>query len=235
MLDTIAKQLGPGFIVPALAVLILGWLAKLLADLHTGSRQSRREFLELWRALDTRDDIALEVVTRHLFGEYLPADVIRAVTGMTFPTHQLRRLSMVWPHLEYDGIDQRITLINPKLRGTAYRRWAVAGYVAGYFILALLGTYGLQIATKMSPSTLLTWMVVVAGAGALVVAFGSLARSDTVKSLGAWGIALVDAVNARLPSQHAHELVPPDGTHGPLKPRVATAPEDGVRREHVAG
>jgi hypothetical protein len=50
---------------------------------------------------------------------------------------------------------------------------------------------------------MLTWMIVVAGGGALVVAFGSLARSDTVKSLDAWGIALVDTVNAHLQSQHA--------------------------------
>lgn len=235
MLDTIAKQLGPGFIVPALAVLILGWLAKLLTDLHTGSRQSRRDFLELWRALEKRDDVALEVVTRHLFGEYLPADVIRTVIGMTFPSRRLQRLSMVWPHLEYDATTQRITLINRKLRATGYRRWAIGAYLAGYFILALLGAYALQIATKMSPATMLTWMVVVAGAGALVVAFGSLARSDSIKSFGAWGIALVDEVNARLQSQHACELTAPDGTHGPPKPRVAMAPPDDVRGEHATG
>jgi hypothetical protein len=233
VLDTIAKQLGPGFMVPALAVLILGWLAKLLTDLHTGSRQSRRDFLELWRTLDKRDDIALEVVTRHLFGEYLPADVVRTVTGLTFPSRRLQRLSMVWPHLEYDATTQQITLVNRKLRARAYRRWAVGGYLTGYFILAMLGAYGLQIATKMSPSTVLTWMVVVAGAGALIVAFGSLARSDTIRSLGAWGLALVDEVNAHLLSQHARELVPPHGTHGPLKFRVATAPAGGVQGERA--
>lgn len=235
MLDTIAKQLGPGFVVPALALLILGWLAKLLTDLHTGSRQSRRDFLELRRSVEKCDDVALEVVTRHLVGEYLPADIIRTVTRMTFPSRRLQRLSMVWPHLEYNSTTQQITLVNRKLRATAYRRWAIGGYLLGYFILALLGAYGLQIATKMSPSALLTWMVVVAGAGALVVAFGSLARSDTIKSLGAWGFALVDEVNAHLQSHPAGGLAPPDGTHGPRKPRVGTPPADGVQGEHATG
>ncbi|WP_133500048.1 hypothetical protein [Cognatilysobacter terrigena] len=207
MLETIAKQLGPGFIVPALAALILGWFAKLVTDLHTGSRQSRRDFLDLWRTLDKSDDIALEVATRHLFGDYLPAEVIRAATALAFPTQQLQRLSLIWPHLRYEAATGRVLLANVRLREPWYRRWAIAGYLAGYFVLALLGAVALQIASKMAPSTMLTWMVVVPAAGSLIVAFGSLARSDTIKSLGAWGVELVDALNVRLRYQSGGQVV----------------------------
>jgi uncharacterized membrane protein YraQ (UPF0718 family) len=224
VLETIAKQLGPGFIVPALAVLILGWFAKLVTDLHTGSRQSRRDFLDLWRTLDKNDDVALEVATRHLFGDYLPADVIRAATALAFPTQQVQRLSLIWPHLRYDAAARQVRLANPRLREVGYRWWAVLGYLAGYFVLALLGAVALQIASKLAPSAMLTWMIVVAAAGALVVAFGSLARSDTIKSLGAWGVELVDAINLRLRAPVGAPLNASEPAEAPLAARpVETA------------
>jgi hypothetical protein len=95
MVETIVKQLGPGFVVPAACLLIAAWLVKLAFDAHTSSRQSRRDFLELWRGLDQGDDMALEVTVRHLLGTYLPATVIRGVLALPFPTQRLVRLDSI--------------------------------------------------------------------------------------------------------------------------------------------
>lgn len=195
MWEMITRQLGPGFVVPALGMLILTWVAKLLWEVHASSRQSRRDFLDAWHAIDRSDDMALEVTVRHLLGTYLPADVLRVQLATSYPSRELTRTAELWPLLEWDRDARRVGLRNPAWSELRRCRIRSVGYLLAYLVLGVGAMYGLQFVLRLPPSSIVTWMLAVAFLSTAVAAFASLGRSDALWGLGRWGLQHVSSLN----------------------------------------
>lgn len=213
MLDTIAKQLGPGFVVPAILILVVGWLAKVLMDMHISSRQSRRDFLDLWRTVDRQDDLALETVIRHLWGSYVPAPVIRAALQAPYPSDTLRRLTRVWDHLRFDSDAGQLVIASHALFTVTRRRLAAFGFLLGYVALAAMAMLLLHNIARASPTDLLSWLRVVLAIVSVIGAIGCLGRSDSVSALNRDGVALTASLNAHLVPVPTRLTRPPARAH----------------------
>jgi hypothetical protein len=75
----------------------------------------------------------------------------------------------------------------------------------GYFVLAFSGLAVFYVVAKLPPSTVLTWMLVVTAGSCLLIAFGSLARSDSIRSFGRVGTELLRELNVEMSRQLGNE------------------------------
>lgn len=90
------------FIVPVLLIVASTSLAKAVFGMQRSVSADRKDFLELWSRPADKDDAWVEVAVRHLFGEYLPAAVIRSLLTSPQVGRALREVSAAWPLLEMD-------------------------------------------------------------------------------------------------------------------------------------
>src|SRR5690242_1795494 len=97
MIKDIVDAAGTGFLIPAILVAMLVAAIKGFFGVFNRKGQTRKEFLEHWDAGRKEDDVWLEVTVRHLFGEYLPADVIRLALQQLHKTLAIREIAEIWP------------------------------------------------------------------------------------------------------------------------------------------
>ncbi|UZW58921.1 hypothetical protein [Lysobacter enzymogenes] len=77
MIELWSKHMGAQALLPLSAFMLLAWLVKGVFTLHRSRGQDRKDFLDLWAKQDQSDDLWLQVAVRHVYGEYLPAAVLR--------------------------------------------------------------------------------------------------------------------------------------------------------------
>lgn len=111
--------------------------------------QRRKEFLGLWKADSLENSpLWLEEAIQHRYGASIPADLIRHVAGLSWPSKKLRRLALSANFLEMDEAGQTVTW-SKKRRGKAL--WLELEMVAsllGYVGLAALGVALLMVGAR---------------------------------------------------------------------------------------
>jgi hypothetical protein len=179
MMDEIVKLMGAHGVIPAAMVVLAGYVIATFIGLHRTRSQQRVEFLNLWKGIETMDDMELEMVVRHHWGTYLPASVIRKVCQNDYCAHQLAELSDLWTLFRFDLGLRQVTWERPEYasrKTLGSRRWI---WVAGYFVFSFVAFIFLGVAFAYGPTKLLSW---ISGFNALlfpVLAFGALGRSET--------------------------------------------------------
>ena len=115
-------------------------LAKGIFFLIATRRQRRKEFLEFWRTDSLESsDLWLEEVIQHGYGASVPAELIRHVTRLSWPSKKLRRLALSADFLQMDATGRSLTW-SLRRRRIAYRlELEMLLSVAGYIVLAVLG------------------------------------------------------------------------------------------------
>ena len=180
MWDQIWNVIGTPAIIPAVMVLLGGYGISMLVGLHRTKSQQRTEFLALWKGVYETDDMALEVAVRHLCGTYIPARVIRTVCRTDHCADGIFEVAQLWPLLQYDRPTGSVTWAKAKYAAAKSLGWARLWSSVGYFLVGLGALACVQIAVSVGPKSLLGWLC---GLNALlftVIAFGLLARSDTI-------------------------------------------------------
>jgi len=88
----------------ALATVLLGAFRWLLAR-HDLQFIRRKEFLQNWKSPRELDLLSIEVMTRQLFGAYLPAPLVRGICERNGAevARTLRDLANVWDLIDWDG------------------------------------------------------------------------------------------------------------------------------------
>jgi len=182
-------------------VLIAGaWIIKLFVDLHASKRQSRRDFLELWRGVDALDDMGLEVTVRHLIGTYLPAPIIRMVIQRGFSTQALFELAEIWSLVAFDPDNGTLKWKKPAYAEPASRGWLRFFLMGGYIAAALIAVLFLYLAVGIDPSKPTAWISALNTLIFVIIAWACLARFDTLGAIGKHGISLMWRLNRLSPA-----------------------------------
>lgn len=172
---------GSGFLIPAVLFGLVLYSIRGLFGLHGRRSQHRKEFLELWDASRSQDDLWLEVAVRHLFGTYLPARVIRLALAQPDKSQALLDLSELWPLFRFDPDSQTVSWLHSRHDTTAKRKNGRILLLIGYFFCAILAALSALVAFRSGPATFSGWTY---GVFAVIVGFSSfvcLMREDTIK------------------------------------------------------
>jgi hypothetical protein len=157
-LDAVLKALGTDTFAGLLVLLFLSATIAATQGLYallTGWHTRRKEFVELYEKLqtDSPDPLALEMVVRHGFGEWLPAEAILRIRGRPWPSQRLRALDGLLPFLEIDELNGSIT-IKPKYASRARRNAMTAAYFVAYFLCGILFAFAAGLIVEQANSLL---------------------------------------------------------------------------------
>lgn len=138
----IAKVLEGRDVIPIAVLISIGAvpLVKGLFAVITRRHQRRREFLEFWKGDALKnDDLWLEEVIQHRYGATMPAQLIRHVAQLKWPSRKLRKIAMSSEYFEFDETQDKVTWA-VRWRGRAHRlELEMVGCLIGYFVLAPVG------------------------------------------------------------------------------------------------
>lgn len=186
---------GAGYLIPAVLFVVALYVMRGLFGLHGRRSQSRKDFLDLWDATRSQDDLWLEVAIRHLFGTYLPARVIWLALARPDKSRALLDLTALWPLLHFDPETQTVRWLHRRhesKKAQAYGRYFL---LFGYFALALLGMYLATVAIGLGHNSFGGWVygvcAVVAGTGA----FACVAREDALRVAASVGSEWIARIN----------------------------------------
>ncbi|WP_132825135.1 hypothetical protein [Stenotrophomonas sp. TEPEL] len=128
-----------------IAMAVLGGLAaaplvKGLFALIATRRQRRKEFLEFWKADSLESsNLWLEEAIQHRYGASIPAELIRHVARLSWPSKRLRRLAMSAEFLQMDETGQAVTWSKKRRANAFWLEVEMVMSVGGYVALAALG------------------------------------------------------------------------------------------------
>ena len=138
MIDALLKVGGTTVLVPCLFALLVGSCAKGLFGVHQSRRATRKDFLDLWSHKDVHDELWLQTVIRHLFGEWLPVPVIRLLMTSPQSGRALVEISDAWDFLEIEDETQSLRWKAPKHAKPSCRRREFRLWMLAYWVLGLL-------------------------------------------------------------------------------------------------
>lgn len=171
--------------VMGLAILVLGGFRWLIGrkDLQF---VRRREFLQYWKDPWELDALSVEVLSRQLFGAYLPAAVVRRVCDRSGAEvcRMLGDLADVWSLVEWDQKTQRVNWKAKAASDTKRAKWNLA-FWAIYFVSAFSGAMILFVLIAGSTSVSISASVASSLWGIILIAVSGVAlwRTD------AWAVA----------------------------------------------
>lgn len=186
---------GRGYLMPTILFVVILYAARGLYGLHGRRSQQRKEFLELWTASRTQDDLWLVVAVRHLFGTFLPAPIIRLALRQADQGQALLELCELWSLFQFNRDSQQVRWLRWQHRTLKQRKLARAWFSVAYFLCALLAVVAVNLAAAYGPTVFGGWLY---GIGAVVsglVAFVCLTREDTMKIALRVGSEWVDRIN----------------------------------------
>lgn len=199
MFEQILTFLGKPFVVPAVLMLSCAWIFNKLSALHDSRRRGRTDFLEHWHDVDNMSDMRLEVITRHFVGSYIPADVIRTINRMPFPTQTLFDLEGIWAMLRFDHTSKTLDWNDSKMGDAKYRFWRKIWAFLGYVALVVGAVFFFGLVLKTEPSRWMAWLSAFNTLALFILAMSCLARFDTLGQADRNGAALLSRINAALP------------------------------------
>jgi hypothetical protein len=189
MLDRVLEISGQGAFVPILLLIGVGWMIPGIFAFARSRSSNRRDFLELWKGNPAPDDLWLETMVRHLFGEWLPADVIRSLLSSPQAGRALLEVSAAWSLLAYDDETRIVTWRNWSCATHLRRRFLACAYLAGYLValpLAFL-TAKYFVKLQLAGVEVIFWVYPIGLAMlAVFLAIASVTLSEADKSVPRW-------------------------------------------------
>ncbi|MEN1971285.1 hypothetical protein WCE34_02895 [Luteimonas sp. MJ204] len=136
MIKELLEASGGRLLLPLAAVLAGVYLARGLFGLSRFRSQSRRDFLELFRDWQQRDDLWLTVAVRHLFGAYLPPALIRRLMAGPQPGRALLEVANAWDLIDLQDDTGEVYWRSRFLGSERLRRFVKGSAMASYVMLA---------------------------------------------------------------------------------------------------
>lgn len=175
-------QMGDGRLLIPIVVIAAGIvLVRGVFSLNRSRSADRRDFLDLFQKSEAQNDLWLSVAIRHLFGAYLPADLIRQLMSGPQPGRALSEVAGVWDLLDMDDETRELYWRRGLFKSPKARKNAVRLLLVMYFILAFSALWLAywSVIGRFEGTTLgIAWMYTVLG---LFGAFFCLSYSDTLK------------------------------------------------------
>lgn len=203
---------GSAFLIPAVLFGLVLYAIRGVFGLHGRRSQHRKEFLELWDASRSKDDLWLEVAVRHLFGTYLPARVIRLAMAQPDKSQALLDLCELWPLFRFDPDSQTVRWLHSRHETRAKRKFGRVLLLTGYFFLFILAALSAFAMFRFGPNTLSGWSY---GIFAVAVGFCSvmcLMRADTIEIAATVGDDWLIRINCRANSKGPAAQIPLQST-----------------------
>ena len=197
MLENIIAAGGANYLIPAVLFVVVLYVMRGLFHLHGRRSQSRKDFLDLWDATRSQDDLWLEVAVRHLFGTYLPARVIRLALARPDKSRALLDLTELWPLLHFDPELQTVRWLHRRHESNWTRTFARRALFCGYFALALLSMYLATVAIGLGHNSFGGWVYGVCAIVAGTCALACPAREDALKTAASVGGEWIARINHR--------------------------------------
>lgn len=186
-----------------------------MMDVAAFKRQHRRDFLDLWDRERCADDMRLEVITRHLVGEYLPAAVIRAALNGPFPSRNLLDLAASWSDLRFDHETCSVQLRRRTNESPSFRRFMSVTWLSAYAIAAVLAWQFATAAGRLGPSDPTGWLCGIAAVAAAVIAFACVAKEHDLRQLDRLDPMVLGSLNASLrQARHGDSATPSPSSTG---------------------
>lgn len=195
MLKEVVEAMGQSAIIPAVMVVLAGYVVSTFIGLHRTKSQQRIAFLELWKGRHDMDDMAFEVAVRHLCGTYLPASVIRKICERDHCGEGLFEVARLWPLFSYDRTSGSVRWDKPEYAQIGKLKWASIRAQIGYFLVAFVAVGFLLLAIAAGPRNVLGWIF---GVNALlwpVIAFSLLAKGEAFALAQRIGTQWLDRLN----------------------------------------
>lgn len=187
-MDEIIKQLlqagGLSLAVPMIVVVFGSILVKGGFSLHRSRSADRKDFLDTFKDIDGRSDLWLCVSVRHLFGKYLPTNLIRRLMVAPNPGRALLDVSNGWDLFTFDVATLQVRWRNPGHVKARARKRKVLILNLGYF---LLGCPGLLLAYWIVAEKIAQQFVFVAWVYVALATIGAsacLISGDQLKGAG---------------------------------------------------
>jgi len=184
-------QLGDGRLLIPIVVIAAGIvLVRGVFSLNRSRSADRRDFLDLFQKSGVQNDLWLSVAVRHLFGAYLPADLIRQLMSSSQPGRALSEVAGVWDFLDMNDETGELYWRRSFLKSTRARKNAVRFLLVMYFILAFSALWLAywSVIGRFEGNTLgVAWMYSVLGLlGAFFCLFYGEALKDADKAARRW-------------------------------------------------
>lgn len=189
MFSEMLKALGSPWLIPLIVAVVAVPLAKGLFGLHRSRAQDRRDFLDLWAKADKADDLWLQVAVRHVYGENLPAPLIRHLLLHPQAARGLVDLAFVWPLLDMDEATGEMRWRARRHASLKARRAEWLVWLAAYIFLAFLA-FGLIVLAIISGKSLFGLALCVLALEMFFFAYGALRMAermrDSLKAVPRW-------------------------------------------------
>lgn len=195
---------GAGLLIPSVLFAVALYMVRGLFSLYDQKNKIRREFLELWDAARSSDDLWLEIAVRQWMGTYLPAHVIRLALEQPDKSQSLAELSELWPYLRYNRTSRTVEwsslwLLRAERTYIGRHVWDLA-----YFAMILVAMLLAAAAYRVGNGSGWAWIYSIGFAIFLFGAFASLMRKDTSRMISTNGEEWIRWIN---------DSVAPAGTH----------------------
>jgi hypothetical protein len=213
-------------IVMGLAIVVLGGFRWLIGrrDLQF---VRRREFLQYWKNPWELDSLSVEVLSRQLFGAYLPAAVVRRVCDRSGAEvcRMLGNLADVWSLVEWDQKTQRVHWKAKAASATKRAKWNLA-FWAIYFVTAFSGAMILFLLVAGSTNGSVSASVASSLWGIILIAVSGVAlwRTDAWAAAASLGDGFLEDVNRQAASDRDEsDLAPRERLVAQAKHAVSAA------------
>lgn len=151
MIQQILSASGQRLLVPIVLVVAGAALAKGLFNLLRSRSQDRRDFLDLFRDWQGRDDLWITVAVRHQFGAHLPSALIRQLASSAQPGRAMQEISNAWEFLEVDDETGEISWRRRFLQQARIRRAIIWGFPVLYAASAIFAVWMGYLAVTTGP------------------------------------------------------------------------------------
>lgn len=199
MIEKLLDVGGQQLILPILIAITGLYVARGLLGLHTRTAQRRKEFLELWTSDRVRDDLWLQVSTRHLFGRYMPALVIRRVMGWPDAAESLLAVAELWPMFKVNAQTHNVQwkyAFYERVRNIWLERLLMLGC---YLLLATIASLAATVSFRSEALsfTAVSYAIIAITLG--IASLASLARDDQLGTAIKRGPELLRRINCAAP------------------------------------
>jgi hypothetical protein len=190
MINQLIEASGGKLLVPLVFVVAGTAIIKGLAGIHGSRSIGRKDFLDLWLKRESQDDLWIEASIRHLFGEYLPAAVIRSLLSSPQSGRALREVCDSWELLDMNDETGEIYWRKEKYGNPKSRKKWILIFNICYFVLmfSTLGLIYLLLASSVkNPTASIMWFYVfIFGLGGLWCLSRAHLLSEANKSVPRW-------------------------------------------------
>ncbi|NUO74747.1 MAG: hypothetical protein HOQ32_01910 [Lysobacter sp.] len=195
MLGEVIKAGGGSYLIFAVVFALGLYAVRGVFSVHGRRGQHRKEFLELWADGHPRDALWLQVAVRHMYGEHLPAPVIRLALARPDSSRSLVDLSELWELLEYDGTTQKVRWRQKRHSTSTNRRLMRIAVRVAYFLCAFAGAIGTVVSAHYGPGNASGWIYGLFAAVMFGAAFVCIMREETIAIAARSGDIWVGRIN----------------------------------------